>query len=95
MTSCACWQECRFRQIPQSAYDEDDFAAEPWFAVAENDYFPEEFERFMGLNGRYRDIFRAHHGDLFDVGYWQSIQERLQTGEVIDVFPYDQASRLK
>ncbi len=88
-------EECRFRQIPQSAYDEDDFASEPWFAVAENDYFPEEFERFMGLNGRYRDIFRAHHDDLFDVSYWQSIQARLKTGEVIDVFPYDQASRLK
>lgn len=87
-------ETCNFRQIPQSAYYEDDFAAEPWFPVAENDYFPEEFEQFMGLNGRLRDVFREHHGDLFDPAYWQSIQKRLQAGEVIDVYPYAQNRRL-
>ncbi|MBE2223996.1 MAG: bifunctional isocitrate dehydrogenase kinase/phosphatase [Anaerolineae bacterium] len=85
---------CNFRQIPQSPYYEDDFASEPWFPVADNDYFPEEFEQFMGLNGRLRDIFRDHHGDLFDYRYWQSIQNRLKAGEVIDIFPYAQKRRL-
>lgn len=87
-------ETCHFRQIPQAAYYEDEFAAEPWFPVAENDYFPEEFERFMGLNGRLRDVFREHHGDLFDAAYWQSIQKRLQAGEVIDVYPYAKNRRL-
>jgi isocitrate dehydrogenase kinase/phosphatase len=88
-------ETCHFRQIPQSAYYEDDFAAEPWFPVADNDYFPEEFEQFMGLNGRLRDIFHEYHGDLFDYHYWQSIQNRLKEGEVIDVFPYAQNRRLQ
>ncbi|PID85120.1 MAG: bifunctional isocitrate dehydrogenase kinase/phosphatase [Chloroflexi bacterium] len=85
---------CHFRKIPQSSYDEDDFADEPWFLVADNDYFPEEFERFMGLNGRLRAIFHKHHSDLFDYQYWQSIQTRLSDGEVIDIFPYAQNRRL-
>jgi len=86
---------CNFRKIPQSSYYEDDFASEPWFPVAENDYFPEEFEQFMGLNGRLREIFHEHHGDLFDYQTWQSIQKRLNEGEVIDIFPYAQNRRLK
>ncbi len=86
---------CNFRKIPQSAYDEDDYASEPWYPVADNDYFPEEFEQFMGLNGRLRHIFHEHHGDLFDYKYWQSIQKRLSAGEVIDIFPYSQKRRLR
>lgn len=86
---------CNFRQIPQSAYYEDELASEPWYPVADNDYFPEEFEQFMGLNGRLRDIFREQHGDLFEPAYWQSIQKRLQGGEVIDIYPYGQNRRLK
>ena len=85
---------CNFRKIPQSSYYEDDFADEPWFPVADNDYFPEEFERFMGLNGHLREIFHEHHSDLFDYQYWQSIQARLGEGEVIDIFPYAQSRRL-
>jgi isocitrate dehydrogenase kinase/phosphatase len=48
----------------------------------------------MGLNGRLRRIFHEHHGDLFEPAYWQSIQNRLNTGEVIDIFPYSQKRRL-
>ena len=87
-------ETCNFRKIPQSAYYEDDFAAEPWFPVADNDYFPEEFEHFMGLNGRLRAIFHDQHSDLFDYQYWQSVQERIASGEVIDIFPYSQKPRL-
>ena len=88
-------ETCSFRKIPQSAYYEDELASEPWYPVADNDYFPEEFEQFMGLNGRLRHIFHDHHGDLFDYKYWQSIQNRLKAGEVIDIFPYAQNRRLK
>ena len=88
-------ETCNFRKIPQSAYYEDDLASEPWFPVADNDYFPEEFEQFMGLNGRLRQVFHEHHSDLFDYKYWQSIQTRLKEGEFIDMFPYAQIRRLR
>ncbi len=87
-------ENCHFRKMPQSAYYEDDLAAEPWFKVHENDYFPEEFAHFMGLYGRIRDAFMAHHADLFDVTYWHSVQARLAAGEIIDIFPYDKSRKL-
>ncbi|MBK8988492.1 MAG: bifunctional isocitrate dehydrogenase kinase/phosphatase [Chloroflexi bacterium] len=86
---------CNFRKMPQSAYYEDDLASEPWFTVNDNDYFPEEFEHFMGLSGRIREAFLAHHADLFDLAYWHSVQGRLKDGEVIDIFPYAPHQRLK
>jgi isocitrate dehydrogenase kinase/phosphatase len=88
-------ESCNFRKIPQSAYYDDELAAEPWYKVHENDYFPEEFEHFMGLYGRIHDAFLAHHADLFDVTYWHSVQARLAAGDVIDIFPYDKSRRLK
>ena len=88
-------ETCNFRKMPQSAYYDDDLASEPWYTVNDNDYFPEEFEHFMGLSGRIREAFLAHHADLFDVKYWHSVQTRLKIGEGIDIFPYAQLKRLK
>lgn len=88
-------ESCNFRRIPQSAHYEDDLADEPWFAIHEHDYFPEEFEHFMGLSGPIGAAFREQHADLFTVEYWHSVQARLAEGEVIDIFPYDADRRLK
>jgi isocitrate dehydrogenase kinase/phosphatase len=88
-------ESCNFRAIPQSAYYEDDLADEPWFAIQENDYFPEEFEHFMGLAGPIQSAFREQHANLFTVAYWHSVQARLTEGEVIDIFPYKADLRLK
>ena len=38
--------ECNFRQIPPPRYPEDEWSAEPWYSVAPNDIFPEEFATF-------------------------------------------------
>ncbi len=32
-------------------------ASEPWFYVDENDVFPEEFQKFLGLRAPLRDVF--------------------------------------
>ena len=87
--------ECRFRRIPPPASLEDEFAAEPWFHVADEDVFPEEFDAFLVPAGRLRDDFLQAHGDLLDVGYWQGVQKRLAAGEVVDVFPYRREARLQ
>jgi isocitrate dehydrogenase kinase/phosphatase len=85
--------DCNFRRLPAARHDEDELESETWFAVGENDIFPEEFERFLELDGELRDAFLAHHRDLFTVEFWQGVQDRLRAGEIMDVFPYPQTRR--
>lgn len=87
--------DCRFRRIPQATSLEDEFSAEPWFYVGEQDVFPEEFKAFLVPPGRLRDAFLEVHGDLLDTGFWQGVQRRLAAGEVVDVFPYRREARLQ
>jgi isocitrate dehydrogenase kinase/phosphatase len=87
--------ECRFRRIPPAVSLEEEFAAEPWFYVGEQDVFPEEFTAFLVPPGRVRNAFLDAHGNLLDVGFWQHVQRRLAEGEVVDVFPYRRDARLQ
>jgi isocitrate dehydrogenase kinase/phosphatase len=87
--------ECRFRRIPQPTSIEEEFAAEPWFFVGEQDVFPEEFRAFLVPPGSVRDAFLESHDDLLDVEFWQGVQRRLASGEVVDVFPYRRSPLLQ
>jgi len=87
--------QCRFRRIPAPASLEDEFAAEPWFYVAEEDVFPEEFKAFLVPPGGLREAFLAEHGDLLELDFWQGVQRQLAQGEVVDVFPYRRDARLQ
>jgi isocitrate dehydrogenase kinase/phosphatase len=87
--------ECRFRRIPPPTSIDDEFAAEPWFHVGEQDVFPEEFKAFLVPPGRVRDDFLAAHANLMDIEFWRGVQRRLAAGEVVDVFPYPRDARLQ
>jgi isocitrate dehydrogenase kinase/phosphatase len=87
--------ECQFRRIPPPATLEEEFAAEPWFYVGDEDVFPEEFEAFLVPPGQLRDAFLQVHHDLLDIKFWQGTQRRLAQGEVVDVFPYRRDARLQ
>jgi isocitrate dehydrogenase kinase/phosphatase len=87
--------ECRFRRLPAPSSMEEEFAAEPWFFVGEQDVFPEEFKAFLVPPGRIREAFLNAHGDLLDIAFWQRVQRRLAEGEVVDVFPYRREARLQ
>jgi isocitrate dehydrogenase kinase/phosphatase len=87
--------ECRFRRIPPPTSIEEEFAAEPWYSVGEQDVFPEEFRVFLVPPGEVRDAFLAAHADLLDVEFWQRVQRRLAAGEVVDVFPYRRSPLLR
>ena len=87
--------DCHFRALPQAANDDDELSAEPWFAVGDDDVFPEEFVPFLLPPGRLRDVFLDHHGDLLDPAWWRGVQERLRAGELVDTFPYPTARRLR
>jgi isocitrate dehydrogenase kinase/phosphatase len=87
--------ECRFRRIPEPTTLEEEFAAEPWFHVGEQDVFPEEFSAFLVPPGGLRDAFLAAHGDLLEVEFWERVQQRVMSGEVVDVFPYRRSALLR
>lgn len=86
--------ECRFRTVPPPRDDQEELSAEPWYYVAENDFFPEEFSRWLGLEPRWREVFLSQHADLFDVDFWRDTQARILAGEVIHIFPYPQNKHL-
>lgn len=87
--------ECRFRRLPPSRDDIMELNDEPWFNVEENDVFPEQFPRFMGLSQEHLALLEKHHADLFDPAWWQAIHARLKAGEALDVPPYSAEARLR
>jgi isocitrate dehydrogenase kinase/phosphatase len=87
--------ECNFRPLPAPRDEEDEFRAEPWFAVGERDVFPEEFRHFMALPGELGEVFQVAHHELLTVEYWQTMQRAAEAGEVVDIFPYRTERRLK
>ena len=87
--------ECVFRALPKPRDGYEETAAEPWFYVGEHDVFPEEFLHFMGLDARQREAFLGEHAEVLTPDYWRHLQERHQSGDVLDVFPYPPSRRLR
>ncbi|MEP7104563.1 MAG: bifunctional isocitrate dehydrogenase kinase/phosphatase [Chloroflexota bacterium] len=84
-----------FREMPAATNDDDDLDAEAWFGVGARDVFPEEFPRFMGLPPEHLATLTAEHGDLYGAAFWHQMQTQIRRGEVIDIFPYPAATRLR
>ncbi|MFK0571239.1 bifunctional isocitrate dehydrogenase kinase/phosphatase [Endozoicomonas sp.] len=80
--------ECKFRNIPEALYPEQELSAEPWYSVSPGDIFPEEFPVFLFPDTDIRKRFTRLHGDLFTASYWQSVQQKILNGRVMDVLPY-------
>ena len=87
--------ECNFRKIPPPRYPEDEFASEPWYSIAPNDVFPEEFATFIFADNRARQVFLKHHKNLLDADFWIQKQKNIQAGIYEDVFPYPQNIRFQ
>jgi isocitrate dehydrogenase kinase/phosphatase len=81
--------QCRFREMPIPKYHEQDYEAESWFPVADEDVFPEEWRKFLVPEGKWRIFFDAYHATLFSAAYWNKIKSRHESGEVIDLQPYE------
>ncbi|MGK6305601.1 bifunctional isocitrate dehydrogenase kinase/phosphatase [Variovorax sp. DT-64] len=87
--------ECNFRRVPEARTEEDEMSGEVWYSVGPKDVFPETFGPFLLGNEAVREAFMAHHADLLDAAFWQSHKERIQAGQMLDVFPYDEAQRFQ
>ena len=53
--------------------------------------FPETF--LPVGNPAVREALHGHHADLLDAAFWQSHKQRIEVGQMLDVFPYDEAQR--
>jgi len=80
--------DCRFREIPESRYDEDEMRAETWYYVGDNDVFPETFINFLGFDPHLKDVFLSAHSEILTADWWRGIQERLREGDLLEVLPY-------
>ncbi len=85
--------DVNFRRIPEPRFPEDEFSAEPWYSVAPQDVFPEEFEIFLFHTPELKKIFRELHADLYEARYWQGLQDQIRSQQVVDVFPYRRKKR--
>jgi isocitrate dehydrogenase kinase/phosphatase len=85
---------CNFRLMPRPRTYEEEISSEVWFGVGSNDVFPEEFRSFLGLKESLLEIFVAYHNDLLHPTFWRRIQSRINTGEIIEIFPYNEDNRL-
>lgn len=85
--------DCNFRFKPKAETFEQIYAPSPWYEIAPNDVFPEDFERFMIGREDLKSHFKQVHGDLFDPAYWQGIQKRILEGELVHAYPYPESIR--
>lgn len=87
--------DCNFRRVPAPRNEEEEMSGEVWYPVGPKDVFPETFGPFLLGNDAVREAFMAHHADLLDAAFWQSHKERIEAGQMLDVFPYDEAHRFR
>ncbi len=80
--------DCRFREIPESQYEEDEMRGDAWFYVGESDVFPETFINFLGFDPALKQVFLDAHREVLTAEWWRGIQERLREGELLEVLPY-------
>ena len=85
--------DCNFRVIPKPQNEAQEMASEPWYTVAQNDVFPEEFRLFFSGNRKAREWFEIYHSDLYEVGYWQDLQIKIRKGGLTSVYPYRRKHR--
>ena len=85
--------DCNFRVIPEAPYPEMEMSAEPWYSVAKNDVFPEEFATFLLGSPKVRAAFLKYHRDLLSARFWKNTQDKIRSGHVEDFFPYPETLR--
>ncbi|ANB19292.1 bifunctional isocitrate dehydrogenase kinase/phosphatase [Dokdonella koreensis] len=87
-------ESCRFRALPDARDEDETRPLEDWLTVRENDVFPEQFPRFLGIPAELRAALIATHGEIFDPRWWQAVQAGLAAGDYADVPPYPPSARL-
>ena len=84
---------CNFRTVPAPRNEEDEMASEPWYSVAKNDVFPEEWKTFLLGDPEIRKTMLSLHPEIFEASFWQGLKDRIERGYIEDVFPYPAETR--
>ena len=85
--------DCNFRRIPEAPYPDMEMASDPWYSVARNDVFPEEFASFLLGSPKVRESFLKYHRPLLTPEFWIETQAKIRSGYVEDFFPYPEDLR--
>jgi isocitrate dehydrogenase kinase/phosphatase len=85
--------DCNFRRVPPPRDYDDVMSDTPWYSVQEHDVFPETFGPFFFSAPEDMAIFREHHAELMDPGWWRGVQEEIRAGHPADIFPYPEKIR--
>jgi isocitrate dehydrogenase kinase/phosphatase len=89
-------EQIRFREKPQPRNELEEMGLEEdWIIATEEDFFMDEIDRFSGIPYPLRGGFKSVHGDLYTLGFWNTLTERLRNGVVFDVVPYERAKRFQ
>ena len=71
----------------------NEISSEPWFTVGADDIFPEEFKKFFRFPDEISTKFEHAHGDLCNPEMWIELQERNQSPDPGEFFPYSEQAR--
>ena len=85
--------DCNFRVMPAAGSMDDDYGGEVMSYVDKRDMFPQQWAPFLTGDPRIKAALIKHHADLFDPRFWQDRKERIQAGQMMDVFPYPPQQR--
>lgn len=81
---------CNFRDVPVPKTHEQEMAATPWYPIAPEDVFPEEWAPFIvPRDPVLSQAFRDAHADLMTAGLWRAKQQAVLAGELEVGLPYD------
>ncbi len=87
--------DMNFRWKPKAETNEQIYASGPWYDIAKNDVFPEDFKRFMIGRADVKAHFISYHESLFNPDYWIEIQKKIKSGELLHAFPYPGSIRFR
>lgn len=86
----------RFRKKPAPRHESEETEPEEnWITASEEDFFLDEIDRYSGIPHPLKGLFRAIHGDLYTLEFWDTLTERLRRGEILEVIPYDRSRRFR
>ena len=85
-----------FREKPRTLDEADEMAPEEDRIVATAlDFFIDEMQSYSGVPQRLKGVFELVHRDLFTLEFWRRMKERVSTGELVDITPYDRSRKFR
>jgi len=89
-------EKIRFREKPAARDEAEELEPEEnWIIATDEDFFIDELDRYSGIPGPLKGVFRSVHGDLYTLKFWDALTERVGTGEIFDVIPYDRTKQFR